>query len=344
MFTYFSDAQLLQSYIDNGESIDIVLISPDLYTAEMKLPDDVLIVLLEDDALSMRTDSVLTVYRYQRLGQLITTVMGYYYEHNETAGRQFVRSKHASVISVFSPMGGVGKTTVAVNLCKQLALNGERVFYLNLETIPSGSLFFSSEEDNPSLQIFYYAKQETGQLLSKIEALKKYDPYSMVDYFDIAIQAAEMLELKEMEIKRLINGIVDTGVYDYIIIDLDSSLHERSKVALLESDQVFWINTNDHQSMLKTKAILAEEEQLFGKENVLKDKLSIILNKYNGTSLLDLGETEITIDGYLPFVDDWLSIQSGAEILRNDLFNQEMQQIVYHLLLKMKEGVQVREI
>ncbi|QGS68933.1 hypothetical protein CV093_12395 [Oceanobacillus sp. 143] len=62
--------------------------------------------------------------------------------------------------------------------------------------------------------------------------MKKYDPYSMVDYFDIEINADELLEFNESDVKRLINGIVETGSYDYIVIDLDSSLHERNIAAL----------------------------------------------------------------------------------------------------------------
>ncbi|QGS68934.1 AAA family ATPase [Oceanobacillus sp. 143] len=81
-------------------------------------------------------------------------MLAIYYDRNQTAGKYLARSKQTKVLSVYSPVGGAGKTTIAVNLSKQLALNNAKVFYLNLELINTTSLYFSSSEDNPSLQIF----------------------------------------------------------------------------------------------------------------------------------------------------------------------------------------------
>lgn len=339
VFTYFSDQQILQEYIDHGHAIDLLLISPDLHESVMNLADDVLIVLLEDDILSDDDRTFPGVYRYQRLSQLLSNLIGLYYEHNEAAERQLVRSKQAKVISVYSPVGGTGKTTVAANLSKQLALNGSKVFYLNLETINSSGLFFSSEEDNPSLQIFYYAKSDFKQLLSKIETLKKHDAYAMVDYFDIEINAEEMLEMRGEEVKRIINGIVKTGEYNYIIVDLDSSLHERNRTALTESDNILWIMTNDNQSILKTKALLDKEEDLFGKKNIIRDRMTTILNKFTGAQIGDMDDLGVTIDGYLPFISAWLVPQTNDGILGNDRFNQEIQTIARNIIVYNKEGV-----
>ncbi|MFP3489035.1 hypothetical protein R0K20_15640, partial [Staphylococcus sp. SIMBA_130] len=109
------------------------------------------------------------VFRYQRLNQLISSILAIYYERNQSAGKLLARSKKTKVITVYSPIGGCGKTAIATNLSKQLALNHAKVFYLNLELLNTTRLYFTSAEDNPSLQIFYYVKAESPQLLSKIE-------------------------------------------------------------------------------------------------------------------------------------------------------------------------------
>ncbi|AXI09543.1 hypothetical protein CUC15_11690 [Oceanobacillus zhaokaii] len=326
--TYFTSTEKLELYLDQGESIDILLISPGIYHTNLKVLNDTSFIFLDDDKLTAGSTEHNSVYRYQRLGQLVSNMLAIYYDRNQTAGKYLARSKQTKVLSVYSPVGGAGKTTIAVNLSKQLALNNAKVFYLNLELINTTSLYFSSSEDNPSLQIFYYVKAESPQLLSKIEALKKYDPYSMVDYFDIEINADELLEFNESDVKRLINGIVETGSYDYIVIDLDSSLHERNIAALKESDQVIWPVANDVQSMLKTESFFEEEEKLVGKENIIKDKLLILQNKYLDTGLRTTNDYSIVIEGNLPFIENWLTTQSSIEILGNDLFNQELQGII----------------
>ncbi|OZU89878.1 hypothetical protein CIL03_01690 [Virgibacillus indicus] len=336
--TYFSDKEKLKSYMSEEANIDILLINPQMYSDDLILKPQITVILLEDDLFAAGNKSYEAVYRYQRLNQLVSSVLSIYYERNETAGKLLARSKQTKVLSVYSPVGGSGKTTVAVNLSKQLALNNSKVFYLNLEVFNSTKLYFTSPEDDPSLQIFYYVKAESKQLLSKIEGLKKYDPYSMVDYFDLEISGDEMLEMNEQNVKTLIDGIVGTGVYDYVIVDLDSSLAERNIAVLKDCDQVIWNISNDVQSLLKTKAFFEEEEKLVGKENIVKDKLIVIINKYAGTMTGHMEEFGITVDGYLPFIPNWSSVQSSTEILGNEIFNQEIQAIIHEKIKNEMEG------
>ncbi|MFD2046165.1 AAA family ATPase [Ornithinibacillus salinisoli] len=337
--TYFSNNEALQGYMDQGEIVDILLISPEMKLQELQNLEDMFVILLEDDVLASSGQSRPSVYRYQRLDQLVANILGLYYENNEEAGKLLDRTNQTTIISVYSPNGGTGKTTVAVNLCKQLALHESKVFYLNFETFNSTKLFLANEEGNPSLQIYYYVKTASNQLLSKIELLKKHDPYAMVDYFDIEINAEEMLELTKLDVKNLINGLLETGVYDYIVIDLDSTLHVRNRTAMNESDMIFWIVANDNVGILKTRSLLDEEEKLFGRENVIKDKMSMILNKFSGNLIGDFNEMDLTIDGYLPFIHSWMEQQSKTDLLGNDAFNQEVQSIIRRLIVTEREGM-----
>ncbi|MBS3680364.1 AAA family ATPase [Ornithinibacillus massiliensis] len=336
LVTYFSKEETLSSYLKQGEMVDILLVSSEISIP--RIQRDMFVILLEDDLLKVKNTSMPSVYRYQRLDQLVSNILGLYYEKNEEAGRLLQRNNQTKIFSFYSPNGGVGKTTTAVNFSKQLALNDAKVFYLNLETFNTTKLFLSDDNENPSLQIFYYAKTASGQLLSKIEKLRRHDPHAMVDFFDIEINAQELLELSGNEIERIVNGLLETDAYDYIILDLDSSIHERNLMAMKESDTIFWILANDSVGPLKTKSFLEEEEKFFGRENVMKDKMSLIINKFNGNLLNDFDELELPIDGYLPFIPNWTHPQSRAELLGNDLFNQEIQSIIRKVILTNQEG------
>lgn len=338
--TYFTSKNTLQEFLNQNELIDIMLISPSMYDEALSISNETLLIFLEDNKLIKNNDpDRQAVYRYQRLNQLISNILSIYYENNQQAGHLLARSKQTQVLAVYSPVGGTGKTTIAANLSKQLALNNMKVFYLNLELLNTSSLYFQSEEDNPSLQIFYYVKSESPQLLSKIESLKKFDPHALVSYFDIAISADELLEISESDVKRLINGIVETGTYDFIVVDLDSSLHERNIAALKECDRIIWPIVNNEQSFLKTASFLAEEEQLVGKENIVKDKLILLMNKFYGDTVNIANESGISIDGYLPIIEDWLDRQSGRAILSNDLFNQELLSIIHERIIGIEGAV-----
>lgn len=335
--TYFTSKTALEQFLSSNEVVDVMLISPALYDKSLHIPKETSLIFLDDNEMKEQDTHRQSVYRYQRLNQLISNILAIYYENNQQAGKLLARSKQTEVLTVYSPLGGAGKSTVAANLSKQLAQNNLKVFYLNLELFNSTSIYFQSEEDNPSLQIFYFVKSESPQLLSKIESLKKYDAYSKVSYFDIAISADELLEISEDDVKRLINGIVGTGTYDYIVVDLDSSMHERNIAALKECDRIIWPITNDEQSYLKTVSFLAEEAKLIGKENVIKDKLLLIMNKFYGDSRNNVNDYNLTIDGYLPLVESWLGNQPGKMVLNNDLYNQELLAMIHERIL-VKEG------
>ncbi|MFD2630926.1 AAA family ATPase [Oceanobacillus kapialis] len=338
--TSFTKAANLRTYIQEGQQIDILLISTSLATADLPVKPETTVITLEDDEVKGKNEWN-AIYRYQRLNQLVSSILAIYYEHNEVAGKLLSRSKQTKVIASYSASGGVGKTTIAVNLCKQLALTDAKVFYLNLELFNSTRLYFTSAEDQPSLQIFYYVKAESEQLRSKMEALKKYDAYSMVDYFDIEISADEMLEMNEKDVSTLVNGIVETGAYDYVVVDLDSSLHERNIAVLKEADHVIWTIVNDVQSQLKLKSFFAEEEKLVGKENIVKDKTLVLFNKHLGTSMPQIDSVEMSIDGYLPYIASWSTMQSSTEVLGNEQFTRELQAIIRDKIIANREGAAI---
>lgn len=339
IMTYFSDIDRLNTYIQRGDIIDILLISPDLYDEELPLSGDVTTIFLEDDVIE-ESNKVYSVYRYQRLDQILSDILSVYYEKNKIAGEMLARSKETQIFAVFSPSGGSGKTTIAVNLCKQLALNDLKVFYLNSETFNTSRLYFSSQDDDYSLKILYYVKSKTEQLLSKIEQLKKHDPDVGVDYFDLETNAEEMLELTEKEIHHLLNGLVQTGAYDYIIVDLDSSIHTRNIAMLKESDWIVWPMGNNPQSIYQSESFFEEEENVFGKKNIIKDKLLVLLNKHTGHNAFDLSEAGFPIDGNLPFINEWTQQTSGKEVMENEMFNNELQKIIRNKILVL-EGEQL---
>src|SRR5699024_5917961 len=332
IMTYFSDIDRLNTYIQRGDIIDILLISPDLYDEELPLSGDVTTIFLEDDVIE-ESNKVYSVYRYQRLDQILSDILSVYYEKNKIAGEMLARSKETQVFAVCSPSGCSGKTTIAVNLCKQLALNDLKVFYLNSETFNTSRLYFSSQDDDYSLKILYYVKSKTEQLLSKIEQLKKHDPDVGVDYFDLETNAEEMLELTEKEIHHLLNGLVQTGAYDYIIVDLDSSIHTRNIAMLKESDWIVWPMGNNPQSIYQSESFFEEEENVFGKKNIIKDKLLVLLNKHTGHNAFDLSEAGFPVDGNLPFINEWTQQTSGKEVMENEMFNNELQKIIRNKIL-----------
>src|SRR5699024_705099 len=161
IMTYFSDIDRLNTYIQRGDIIDILLISPDLYDEELPLSGDVTTIFLEDDVIE-ESNKAYSVYRYQRLDQILSDILSVYYENN--------------IIAVFLTSDSSDIITIDLSLCKHIGFSDLKVFYLNSETSNISCLYFCSQAYYNSLKILYYLQSNPGHFLSITDHLKKHPP------------------------------------------------------------------------------------------------------------------------------------------------------------------------
>lgn len=322
----FSDKTRLQNHLNSEPFIDILLVSPEMLP-EPNQAD--LTIVLEDDRIIEYEAEHPSVFKYQPLNQLLSRILSIYYENRGKVEGLGNGGNRTRVLSVYSAAGGAGKTTLAVNLCKQMALMDQRVFYLNFELLHSTSLFFTSTEAYHSSQILYYLKANPDQLISKIESLKQHDPYNKVDYFDLPVNAEEMQDLSETDTEKLITSLIEMENYDSIIIDLDSAIEERTRASFKRSDQILWLLNNDVQSLHKTSFLLEECDSIYGEKNDVKKKTMLILNKHTGQSPEGLSHFNLpAIQHYLPYIPEWKNVQQGSQVLISSTFSDELLSII----------------
>ncbi|HEU5140379.1 MAG TPA: AAA family ATPase [Bacillales bacterium] len=322
----FTEKSRLHDYLHNQPFIDILIISPQMLSDPSEPhPTDLTIVLEDERILEYQADFP-SVFKYQPLNQLLSEVLSIYYEKRGRVKDIGNNKRKTSVMAVYSATGGVGKTTLAVNLCKQLALSGQKVFYLNLELLHSTSLFFSSAETHHSSRILYYLKAIPDQLISKVESLKKYDPYLKVDYFDLPVNPEEMRDLTEKDTETLIASLIETEHYDSIIIDLDSSVEERCRASIKQSDRIFWLLNNDLQSFHKTSFLLDTCDPIFGEKVDVNKKATLILNKHTGQQQPPdhVSHFNLPIQHFLPYIPEWKNVYQGSRILTSAIFSDEL--------------------
>lgn len=336
----FSTKESMKSFLASEQGYDILLVKPALYSKEMLVNEKSMVVFLQEGE-SQAEEGIFEVFKYQPLNKLLSSILAIYYEHFTSFSGLARKGIKTKVISIYSPVGGSGKTTIAVNISRQLALKGHKVFYLNLELLNSTSLYFRSQGDQPSLQILYYLKARPDQLLAKVEALKKYDDQSKVDYFDLPPCPDEMMAITKEEIKKLVQALIETEQYDYILIDLDSSIHERNIAAFEESNQVVWLLNNDIQSFQKTAALLERLDDCIGTEHGLAEKASFVMNRFMGHFPQAYYPYNLPIIGYLPNIMEWAQVVDAQQIFYHPLFTQELLSITDDIIVGKQAGVTI---
>lgn len=294
---------------------------------EDRLPFEKVITLSE---VNDSEDNVDSVFKYQPLKDLLTHVLAKFYENSGKVIPNRTGKNKESIISFYSGSAGAGKTLFALCFARYLSMQGKRVFYLNLEGLHTTSLYFT-EEKQSSAEVLYYLKNNKERLISKIESLKSRDSLTNIEYFSLPPNPEEMEILSREEILGLVHALKQTQHYDYIIIDLDSSLHERNKAALEVSTEVFWLLTADQTSFERSKQIINED---YLETELDQAKIHFVLNKIGETDFDGLNEYNYSIEKRVPFKTAWLEMSEEQKFQSDTKIGESLFQLLKTHMVK----------
>lgn len=189
------------------------------------------------------------------------------------------------IISTFSNKGGLGKTTVAVNLAKELAdVTKERVVLVDLNMHLGDITAFL--DLNPNYDIKYIIdnldRADDEFLLATLEQYKSPDLYILAD----SPYREPTEEIKAIDITRLLKVLRKT--FSYIILDNSSTIDNKLTSVCDESDLILFITTANLPTLRNCQRCL----EIFDKLGYKEDKLKMILNRYMGSEEYKLEDVE----------------------------------------------------
>lgn len=290
------------------ENTDILLITPDFFydlnmsnnpnTSVTCNPNTPVIILLSDTksiSVSNTIDASQnadTIFKYQSGDRLISDVLRIYNKHCKNTEFLLKDMNKSKLISVYSPVGGAGKSTIAINACINCARGGLRVFYANFESISSIPYFFENSLGNNHLSnyesncnfsnIIFAMKERDKNLHMKVEGVKFTDSTYDIHYILPPDSALEMEEIQPEEVSYYLNEVRSTGNYNIIFADLSSTLDLKSITVMEESDEIILVCIPDYISRLKIISFY-KEIQLYQKRKGINllEKMTLVINKYD---------------------------------------------------------------
>jgi Flp pilus assembly CpaE family ATPase len=176
---------------------------------------------------------------------------------------------NARITAVWSPSGGVGKTTVALAYAAQKSVNGGKITYLDLEYFSSTSVYFS--ESGKSISTAFERLDGNAALLLKAIILK--DTGSGISYFSPPNNYDDMNELTADDIENLVLAVSNNS--DELVVDLPSVCDERCRKVLEAANAIYLVTDG-------TKTVTSKSQQFVSQHNLferISAKIVLVANK-----------------------------------------------------------------
>jgi Mrp family chromosome partitioning ATPase len=241
----FSSVHALQDFLESKSHADIILVDSRMYDESKTCYDRGLVLLLTESRPGKQCPGKAAgqVMKYQHVDRLISEVLGLY-SANTGSGRPVHGRRKTCIVSVASPAGGTGKSSIAAGCSILCAGRGLKTFFLCLESVPSTDRFFRGESDQSFSNVIFHLKG-SGSLWLKLESARCHDPRTSVHFFKSPECILEMNEFDEKDAARLISEFRSCCAYDMVFVDLSSGLNSINAEVMRLSDVILLVLTRD---------------------------------------------------------------------------------------------------
>ena len=162
------------------------------------------------------------ICRFQKAERIYREILSLFSEVDGCFG--FGGGEGSTRVCLFtSAQGGAGTSTAAAAWALHLAVQGKRVFYLNLESFGESGLYFEGEGNQNFSDVIFSLKSKKSSLSVKIESSIRTDR-SGVQYFEAGENPFDRTELGVEEIERLLRELSAVQEYDVLIVDRELTL------------------------------------------------------------------------------------------------------------------------
>lgn len=202
------------------EEVEILLISAEWYESCKDFIRNKCVIFLSEGSLPAVLRIYPAVYKYQSVENILREIMYYYSEQADETEYFTGIHKDNRVIGVYSPIGGIGKTTFALALGQVLAEN-QNVLYLNLEECSGFKEFLGASHWNLS-DLIYFLRQQKAPFLYRLNSMvQKWD---RMDYIPPCEFYTDFQQITVEEWQQLLQLIRTQSSYDFIILDIGNIL------------------------------------------------------------------------------------------------------------------------
>ncbi|MDR2589388.1 MAG: hypothetical protein LBC71_00115 [Oscillospiraceae bacterium] len=208
------------------------------------------------------------IQKYQKISKIISDVFEQY--SKVSIGVPDINRKMANITAVWSPVGGVGKTTVAYLYALKKAKENKKVMYLNLESFSTVPIFFKEKGKSIS-DVFEMLNSETGDIKMLIQSLCSIE--NSITYLNPPNNYDDLCVLSAENIIELVLACAE--ITEELVVDMSCECDTRTRQVFGLANEILLITETSETAKIKLSQFI-KQNNVF--ENI-KDRTTLIANK-----------------------------------------------------------------
>lgn len=262
-----------------------------------------------------------TICKFQKVELIYKEILSLFSEKSgEVIGYKKDGFSSTSILTFVSSGGGCGSSTAAAACATNLSKKEKKVLYLNLEQFGCANLFFTAEGQYDMGDVLYAIKSKKSNLILKLEGTVKQD-ISGVYFYESFKLPLDVMEIKEEDINKLLDELIISGFYDYIVVDMNLILNPISLLVLKRSNRIVFVTDGTPASEVKNDRVFQTLEILDEQhDGVLMKKASLLYNKVGHSFSRQSNQREISVLGTIPRYEGADQKQITKQISSMNLF------------------------
>jgi len=236
--TVFNNIMEFRKFYKTVKNVSVLIISESIAN-KIKIKNK--IILTENDFVDDYEEN--KIFKYQSIGKIINILLN---KLKNTESISICRNVKTKLISIYSPLGGVGKTEETIRLANRLSKN-KKVLYINFEIISSISEFLNLDSGISLISVIYNMDTIMKKGLDSFV-------FAINDGFHTFRRCENPIEFFDIKIEtiRKFIDVIKKLDYDYIFLDSDSKFDETTLCFFDESDKIILFTSNNKRKKVES--------------------------------------------------------------------------------------------
>lgn len=177
-----------------------------------------------------------------------------------TGKKSYLKKRFApDLIGYYGCCGGVGKSVIAIGTSRELSrYHDKKVLYLSFEEIPATELFIRNNPMSRSIgdYLYYLLEKQNECFCSHMGGFVSSDEFGVESFYP-SKGRNDLNDLTQEELIYMLKFISDSNRYDFIALDLNSSLTKETIFLMTLCSKIILIENNNPVSKFKSKKLIA---------------------------------------------------------------------------------------